>query len=121
MNAESDSNSPAKGRAARVNVPQAVNRERGADEWMSLNPGPTESNHIHSAADIGGAAVLLNVGERIGLLPHLSERAVVSSSSLAQVLDLPEPPLVDYLQALTSAGLLEPVDETRGQYRAGPG
>jgi len=76
----------------RVSEKQDVDAAIGSDGLTAVNPGPgpTESGHIHPAADIGGAAVLLNVGERIGLLPHLSEGAVVSAKFLAQTLDLPE-------------------------------
>jgi len=102
----------------RVSEKQDVDAAIGSDGLTAVNPGPTESGHIHPAADIGGAAVLLNVGERIGLLPHLSEGAVVSAKFLAQTLDLPESSLVEYLQALMCAGLAECVSETRGLYRA---
>lgn len=62
--------------------------------------------HVHAAADIAGAAILLNVAERIGLLPLMSEGRSFTASSVASELELPELHIREYLEALTHAGLV---------------
>ena len=63
--------------------------------------------HVHPAANIAGAAILLNIGERIGALPHLSEGGAVTAGYLAHTLKLPESAVTGYLKALESAGLMQ--------------
>ena len=68
---------------------------------------PTELGHVHPAANIAGAAILLNIGERIGALPYISDSKGITAASLAHTLKLPQSALSAYLKALTSAGLME--------------
>jgi SAM-dependent methyltransferase len=77
--------------------------------------------HIHAAADIAGAAILLNVGERIGALPYLSEGTPVTAGYLAHTLKLPQSALSDYLKALASAGLMERVNGSADEFEPSAG
>jgi SAM-dependent methyltransferase len=77
--------------------------------------------HIHPAADIAGAAILLNVGERIGALPYLSEGKAVTAGYLAHTLKLPQSALSDYLKALASAGLMETVNGSADEFEPSAG
>jgi SAM-dependent methyltransferase len=87
-------------------------------------PPPTEPKellHVHPAANVGAAAVLLNVGERIGALPYISAGKPVTAAALAHTLELPQAALSDYLQALTSAGLMEVAGGSPDAYQPAPG
>jgi hypothetical protein len=66
--------------------------------------------------DVAGAAVLLNIGERIGVLRLFEEGAVLRCNEIATTLGVGAGYLADYFEALESAGLLELSDDG---YRVG--
>jgi SAM-dependent methyltransferase len=74
---------------------------------IAIGADLTDARHIYPAADVAGAAVLLNIGERIGILPYLTDGAAVTSGLLAAAVGLPQDALGEYLRALVSAGLLD--------------
>jgi DNA-binding transcriptional ArsR family regulator len=79
---------------------------------------PTELGHIHPAANIAGAAILLNIGERIGALPYIGDGKPVTAAGLAHTLKLPQSALSAYLKALTSAGLMESTEGPSEEFKA---
>jgi DNA-binding transcriptional ArsR family regulator len=82
---------------------------------------PTELGHVHPAANIAGAAILLNIGERIGALPYISDGKPVTAASLAHVLKLPQSALSAYLKALASAGLMESAGSSVDEFKPAAG
>ncbi|AUS79527.1 SAM-dependent methyltransferase [Actinoalloteichus sp. AHMU CJ021] len=70
--------------------------------------GPREA-----AADAAGAAALLEIGDRLGLLPHIDQGQSVTAARLAAEADLPEEGVANYLEAMSSAGIM--VDSPDGE------
>ncbi len=68
------------------------------------------------APDLAAAAALLEMGDRLGVVPLLKRDRVLDVSETAAVTDLPEPPLTRYFDALESAGIV--TKEDAGRYRA---
>lgn len=62
---------------------------------------------IEPAAEAAAAAALLEIGDRLGVLPHLDTKAYTTAADLARATALPEEGVGNYLQALTAAGILE--------------
>lgn len=70
------------------------------------------------APDLAAAAALLEMGDRVGVVAHLSSETVLDARETAAATDLPEPALIRYLDALESAGLV--LKEGEGRYRGCP-
>ena len=62
-------------------------------------------------ADAAGAAALLEVGDQLGLIPHLERGLPVTAAGLAAETGVPEDGVANYLEAMCSAGI---VDRTPG-------
>jgi SAM-dependent methyltransferase len=71
-----------------------------------------------TAADAAGAAALLEIGDRIGLLPHIDKGQRVDVERLASATGLPRQGVANYLEAMTSAAL---VVESAGTYQVAEG
>ncbi|MGW3960825.1 methyltransferase [Amycolatopsis sp. NPDC005003] len=71
-----------------------------------------------SAPDIAAAAALLEIGDRLGVLEEISAGGKVTASRLASIADLPESGVARYLEALESAGIIEPTGD--GSFRIVP-
>jgi SAM-dependent methyltransferase len=69
------------------------------------------------AADAAGAAALLEIGDRLGLLPQFDQGQPVRADELAEVTGLPEARIADYLEALCSAGLIQEVSDGSGTFQ----
>ena len=69
------------------------------------------------AADAAGAAALLEIGDRVGLLPRFDLGQQVRAGELAEVTGLPEAGISGYLEALCSAGIIEEVSEGSGTFQ----
>nr|8FTV_A Chain A, Methyltransferase [Streptomyces griseoviridis] len=70
------------------------------------------------APDLAAAAAFLEMGDRLGVVAHLDPDRTLETAEVAAALDLPEPALVRYLDAVESAGLV--IREGEGRYRACP-
>ncbi|MET7878897.1 class I SAM-dependent methyltransferase [Micromonospora profundi] len=73
------------------------------DEIMASGPAP----------DLAGAAALLEIGESLGLAQLLAAGMECDIATLANEADLPAQGVANYLEALTSAGLVTQLAETR--------
>lgn len=73
-----------------------------ADGWQTTT---------EAVADAAGAAALLEVGDRLGLIPHLERGLPVTAAGLAADSGVPEEGVANYLEAMWSAGI---VDRTPG-------
>jgi len=80
-----------------------------AYDWTSTAP--------ETAADIAGAAALLEIGDRLGLLPYLEAGDATTSAKLAVASGLPAEGVANYLEALSSAGLVVDAGEGAGSIR----
>ncbi|MFB4300568.1 class I SAM-dependent methyltransferase [Actinomadura sp. NTSP31] len=69
------------------------------------------------AADAAGAAALLEIGDRLGLLPRFDQGQQVRVEELAEATGLPATGVAGYLEALCSAGLIEEVAEGSGAFQ----
>ena len=65
-----------------------------------------------TAADAAGAAALLEIGDRIGVLPHIDQGQRFDAAQLASAIGLPQQSVANYLEAMTSAALLTETDGT---------
>jgi SAM-dependent methyltransferase len=81
--------------------------------------------HLHDgitaggpAPDLAAAAALFEMGDRLGVLGHLDSDHCLDTARTAAAVELPEPALIRYLEALESAGLV--IRESEGHYRACP-
>jgi SAM-dependent methyltransferase len=63
------------------------------------------STAAETAADLAGAAALLEIGDRLGLLAHLESGDSTTSAALAAATGLPAEGVANYIEALSSAGL----------------
>lgn len=77
-------------------------------DWTSTAP--------ETAADIAGAAALLEIGDRLGILAHLEARGALTPDDLVTATGLPEAGVAAYLEAMSAAGLLTQ-DATPGLVR----
>lgn len=78
------------------------------------------ANPWEQAADAAGAAALLEIGDRLGLLPHFDRGQPVRAGELAEATALPEDAVAGYLEALWSAGLTQEVPEGSGTFQTVP-
>ena len=76
-------------------------------DWTSTAP--------ETAADIAAAAALLEIGDRLGVLPHLEHGELTTVADLVAATDLPAEGVANYLEALSSAGLL--IESPDGSFR----
>ena len=70
------------------------------------------------APDIAAAAALLEMGDRLGLVPLIADGAEVTVDGLAAATDLPEPSVAGYCEALESAAIIVPVGTSGRAFRA---
>ncbi|AUS81300.1 SAM-dependent methyltransferase [Actinoalloteichus sp. AHMU CJ021] len=70
-----------------------------------------------TAADAAGAAALLEIGDRLGLLPYIDQGQSVTAAKLAAELDLPEEGVANYLEAMSSAGIMVDSSSEEGSLR----
>ncbi|MFE2102598.1 MULTISPECIES: class I SAM-dependent methyltransferase [unclassified Streptomyces] len=75
---------------------------------MTANQNPARE----TAADAAGAAALLEIGDRIGVLPHIDKGQRVDVEQLVSATGLPRQGVANYLEALTSAALVVESDGT---------
>jgi SAM-dependent methyltransferase len=75
----------------------------------------TEIEASGPAPDLAGAAALLEIGESLGIVQLLQPDAEVDAADLAGHAGLPVDPVLRYLQALASAGLVR--EQGAGSFR----
>jgi SAM-dependent methyltransferase len=80
----------------------------------------TEVEHSGAAPDIAAAAALLEMGDRLGVLDVIAPGRTFDSAEVAARADLPEDGAGRYLEALESAGLIEPAPAGGSVFRAVP-
>ena len=71
----------------------------------------TEVEHSGAAPDIAAAAALLEMGDRLGVLDVIAPGRTFDSAAVAARADVPEEGAGRYLEALESAGLIEPASD----------
>jgi SAM-dependent methyltransferase len=71
-----------------------------------------------SAPDIAAAAALLEIGDRLGLLDLIGSGEQFSVATLAEAGQLPEVGIANYIEALESAAIIEPLTINRDVFRA---
>ncbi len=71
-----------------------------------------------SAPDIAAAAALLEIGDRLGLLDVIGSGEQFSVATLAEAGQLPPAGVANYVEALESAAIIEPLTGDRDVFRA---
>ena len=69
------------------------------------------------AADVASAAALLEMADRLGILPYFAQGQQVSATSLARAAGLPEVSVAKYLEAMTAAAIMEECEGETGTFR----
>jgi SAM-dependent methyltransferase len=69
----------------------------------------TEIEHSGDAPDIAAAAAFLEMGDRLGVLDVITPGRTFDAAAVARHADLPVDAAARYLEAIESAGLIEPV------------
>jgi SAM-dependent methyltransferase len=69
------------------------------------------------APDVAAASALLEIGERLGVLPLITDGAQANADAIAEAAALPVDGVLRYLEAMAHAGLVEPGDAP-GEFRA---
>lgn len=69
------------------------------------------------APDIAAAAALMEIGERLGLLEEIAPGREFSAATLAAGVGLPQDGVANYLEAMESAGVIEPATSGEGRFR----
>lgn len=69
-------------------------------------------------ADAAGAAALLEIGDQLGLLPHLERGLPVTAAGLAADTGVPEDGVANYLEAVHAAGIVERTPGTADAFQA---
>jgi SAM-dependent methyltransferase len=82
------------------------------DREIAVEPGVREV-----VADAAGAAALLEIGDRLGLVPHFENGEPVTADQLAQETLVPREGVAKYLEAMSCAGLMVEVGETAGTFQ----
>jgi len=77
------------------------------DREIAAEPGVREV-----VADAAGAAALLEIGDRLGLVPHFENGEPVTAEQLAQDTVVPREGVAKYLEAMSCAGLMVAVGDT---------
>ncbi|AOS64062.1 class I SAM-dependent methyltransferase [Actinoalloteichus hymeniacidonis] len=67
-------------------------------------------------ADAAGAAALLEIGDRLGLVPHIENGQAVTVAGLAEETLVPPEGVAKYLEAMTSAGIMSESTELPGTF-----
>ncbi|OKI02271.1 methyltransferase type 12 [Streptomyces sp. CB02923] len=80
----------------------------------------TEVEHSGTAPDMAAAAALLEMGDRLGVLDVITPGRTFDSAAVAAAADVPEEGAGRYLQALESAGLIEPAAAGGPAFRVAP-
>jgi SAM-dependent methyltransferase len=89
--------------------------ESAASAEAAAQPYPRET-----AADSAAVSTLLVVGDRLGIVAHFEAGRQVGVTDLAAAANLPKQAVADYLHALTSAGVVEPVAGAPEQFVVTP-
>jgi SAM-dependent methyltransferase len=71
---------------------------------------------VSTASDIAATAAFLEIGDRLGILPLISDGAQADAGAIAEAADLPLEAVAAYLEAMWHAGLVERV--AAGEFRA---
>lgn len=71
---------------------------------------------VSTASDIAATAAFLEIGDRLGILPLISDGARADAGAIARSVDLPLEAVAAYLDAMWHAGLVERLAE--GEYRS---
>jgi|GEM_PF-657616 len=85
------------------------------DQRTGAEPYP-----IETAADYASVAAILVVGDRLGIVGQLDSGQPVNVAELAKAADLREEIVANYLEALTAAGVANPVPGQPGVFQVVP-
>jgi SAM-dependent methyltransferase len=66
---------------------------------------------------MASAAALLEMADRLGLLPHFAQGQQVSATNLAQATGLPEVSIAKYLEAMSAAAIMEECEGDPGRFQ----
>ncbi|MFD9741737.1 class I SAM-dependent methyltransferase [Umezawaea sp. NPDC059074] len=80
-----------------------------ADHWRTTR---------EVVADAAGAAALLEIGDQLGLIPHLERGLPVTAAGLAADTGIRERGIANYLEALWSAGIVDRTPDTADAFQA---
>lgn len=83
---------------------------------MANNTASTKILPAEPAAKAAAAAALLEIGDRLGVLPLLTANGYVEVAGLARDAALPEDGIANYLEALTAAGIVEESSPESGKF-----
>ncbi|HEY4454715.1 MAG TPA: class I SAM-dependent methyltransferase [Pseudonocardiaceae bacterium] len=77
----------------------------------------TEIDNSGPAPDLAAAAAFLEMGDRLGLLDVITPGRTFDAAAIAEHAGLPEPAAGRYLEAIESAGLIEPAGSAGPEFR----
>ncbi|WP_405161496.1 methyltransferase [Nocardia sp. NBC_01499] len=73
-----------------------------------------------TAADLAAAAALLEIGDRLGLLPYLDKGQWVTGDELATRTELPASGITNYLATMAAAGIMTESVDDPGRFQVVP-